>query len=162
MGWTSARRSWLRRSASPGEGSRKKRHEETRKFATFARALDELAEWLVAEQVTHVAMEATSDHWRPVWWVLEQAGLKMVLVNARDVHQLPGRKTDVTDPAWLAQLLECGLLRSSFVHPPEIRELRDLPGIANGWSETAPTKRNVSRRSWRTPASSCRRSRRQC
>lgn len=110
----------------PGEGGRKKRQEQTRKFATFAGALDELAEWLVAEQVTHVAMEATSDYWRPVWWVLEQAGFEMVLVNARDVHQLPGRKTDVTDSAWLAQLLECGLLRSSFVPPPEIRELRDL------------------------------------
>jgi transposase len=109
----------------PGEG-RKKREEQTRKFATFAAALDDLAAWLTAEGVTHVAMEATSDYWRPVWWVLEQAGFEMLLVNARDVHQLPGRKTDVADSAWLAQLLECGLLRSSFVPPPEIRELRDL------------------------------------
>lgn len=110
---------------TPGEG-RKKREEQTRKFATFAAALDDLAGWLTAEQVTVVAMEATSDYWRPVWWVLEQAGFEMLLVNARDVHQLPGRKTDVADSAWLAQLLECGLLRSSFVPPPEIRELRDL------------------------------------
>ena len=109
----------------PGEG-RKKRDEQTRKFATFAAALDDLAVWLTEAQVTVVAMEATSDYWRPVWWVLEQAGFEMLLVNARDVHQLPGRKTDVADSAWLAQLLECGLLRSSFVPPPEIRELRDL------------------------------------
>jgi transposase len=109
----------------PGEG-RKKREEQTRKFATFAAALDDLAAWLTEARVTVVAMEATSDYWRPVWWVLEQAGFEMLLVNARDVHQLPGRKTDVADSAWLAQLLECGLLRSSFVPPPEIRELRDL------------------------------------
>jgi transposase len=111
---------------TPAEGSRRKRREETRKFPTFAGELDRLVEWLVGEDVTQVAMEATGDYWRPVWWVLEQAGFELVLVNARDVRQLPGRKTDVADSAWLAQLLECGLLRSSFVPPPEIRELRDL------------------------------------
>ena len=112
---------------APAEGTgRKKRREETRKFPTFVGDLDRLAEWLTIEGVTVVAMEATSDYWRPVWWVLEQAGFELMLVNARDVHQLPGRKTDVADSAWLAQLLECGLLRSSFVPPPELRELRDL------------------------------------
>jgi transposase len=111
---------------TPAEGTARKRREETRKFPTFVGDLDRLAQWLTAEGVTVVAMEATSDYWRPVWWVLEQAGFELVLVNARDVHQLPGRKTDVADSAWLAQLLECGLLRSSFVPPPEIRELRDL------------------------------------
>ena len=112
---------------APAEGTgRKKRREETRKFPTFVGDLDRLAEWLTIEGVTVVAMEATSDYWRPVWWVLEQAGFELILVNARDVHQLPGRKTDVADSAWLAQLLECGLLRSSFVPPPELRELRDL------------------------------------
>lgn len=111
---------------TPAEGTARKRREETRKFPTFVGDLDRLAEWLTVEGITVVAMEATSDYWRPVWWVLEQAGFELVLVNARDVHQLPGRKTDVADSAWLAQLLECGLLRSSFVPPPEIRELRDL------------------------------------
>ena len=110
----------------PGTEGQKRRREETRKFPTFAGDLDRLAEWLAGEGVTHVAMEATSDYWRPVWWVLEQAGFELLLVNARDVHQLPGRKTDVADSAWLAQLLECGLLGSSFIPPPEIRELRDL------------------------------------
>ena len=110
----------------PATEGRAKRREVTRKFSTFAADLDRLAEWLTVEGVTQVAMEATSDYWRPVWWVLEQAGFELVLVNARDVHQLPGRKTDVADSAWLAQLVECGLLRSSFVPPPEIRELRDL------------------------------------
>lgn len=112
---------------APAEApGRKKRREQTRKFPTFVGDLDRLAEWLGVEGVTVVAMEATSDYWRPVWWVLEQAGFELMLVNARDVHQLPGRKTDVADSAWLAQLLECGLLRSSFVPPREIRELRDL------------------------------------
>jgi transposase len=108
----------------PAEG--RKRREETRKFPTFAADLDRLVAWLVFERVSQVSMEATSDYWRPVWWALEQAGFELVLVNARDVHQLPGRKTDVADSAWLAQLSECGLLRSSFIPPPEIRELRDL------------------------------------
>ena len=108
------------------QGSGRQRREVTRKFPTFAGDLDRLVAWLAEEGVTVVAMEATSDYWRAVWWVLEQAGFELVLVNARDVHQLPGRKTDVADSAWLAQLLECGLLRSSFIPPPEIRELRDL------------------------------------
>ena len=148
---------------APAEGTgRKKRREETRKFPTFVGDLDRLAEWLTIEGVTVVAMEATSDYWRPVWWVLEQAGFELMLVNARDVHQLPGRKTDVADSAWLAQLLECGLLRSSFVPPPELRELRDLTAIASGWSRTALAKRNGSRRSSKTPGSSSRRWRRRC
>lgn len=109
---------------TPGEG--RSRREVTRMFATFAANLGELREWLLAEGVTAVVMEATSDYWKPVWWTLEDAGFDLLLVNARDVHQLPGRKTDVADSAWLAQLLECRLLRGSFVPPKEIRQLRDL------------------------------------
>jgi len=74
-----------------------------------------------------VAMEATGVYWRPVWHVLEDApGLQLLLVNAQHVKAVPGRKTDVADAAWLAQLLECGLLRGSFVPPPVIARLRDL------------------------------------
>ena len=72
-------------------------------------------------------MEATGQYWKPVWYVLEgRGGFELLLVNARHVKILPGRKTDVADAAWLAELLEHGLLRSSFVPPPEIRRLRDL------------------------------------
>jgi transposase len=102
------------------------REQEVRSFKTFLDELEALRDWLLAEQVTHVAMEATGSYWRPVWYVLEDAGFELSLVNARHVKQVPGRKTDVKDAVWLAELLECGLLASSFVPPPVIRELRDL------------------------------------
>ena len=73
-----------------------------------------------------MVMEATGQYWKPCWYVLEERGLELLLVNARHVKILPGRKTDVGDAAWLCELLECGLLRGSFVPPPAIRELRDL------------------------------------
>jgi transposase len=95
-------------------------------FETFTDGLEALRDWLAAAQVTQVAMEATGSYWKPVWYVLEDAGFELLLVNARHVKQVPGRKTDVADAVWLAQLLEAGLLRGSFVPPPVIRELRDV------------------------------------
>lgn len=97
----------------------------SRTFGTMTADLRTLAAWLTAEGVTHVAMESTGVLWQPVWNILE-AHATVVLVNPRDVRQVPGRKTDVTDAEWLAQLLQYGLLRSSFVPPAAIRELRDL------------------------------------
>jgi transposase len=85
-----------------------------------------LADWLASQQVGQVVMEATGQYWKPVWYVLEERGFELLLVNARHVKILPGRKTDVADAAWLAELLEHGLLRGSFVPPKAIRELRDL------------------------------------
>jgi transposase len=98
---------------------------ETKTFATTTRGLGVLAEWLGAHGVTHVAMESTGVYWRPVYAVLEGA-VELLLVNARHVKMVPGRKTDVRDCEWLAQLLECGLLRASFVPPAAVRDLRDL------------------------------------
>jgi len=109
--------------APDGAGGRRK---ELREFRTFTRDLERLREWLVAEGVSEVAMEATGVFWKPVWYVLEGAGFELLLANARHVKNLPGRKTDACDAAWLAQLLECGLLRGSFVPPREIAQLRDL------------------------------------
>ena len=83
------------------------------------------ADWLQAHGVTHVAMEATGVYWKPVWAILED-GFECMLVNARHVKQVPGRKTDVTDAQWLCQLAEAGLLRASFVPPKPIRTLRNL------------------------------------
>lgn len=94
-------------------------------FPTTAGGLRRLGEWLADAEVSHVAMEATGVYWRPVFWTLE-ADFELLLVNAAHVKNVPGRKTDVADAAWLAQLLECGLLRSSFVPPPAIRRLRNL------------------------------------
>lgn len=98
---------------------------EVRAFATTTAALGELARWLQTCGVTHAAMESTGVFWKPVWHALE-GSLTLVLVNPRDVAQVPGRKTDVSDAEWIAQLLQCGLLRGSFVPPQPIRELRDL------------------------------------
>ena len=83
--------------------------------------------WLVEQGVTHVAMEATGVYWKPVFHALCEADtLEVVLVNARHVKNVPGRKTDVKDSEWLAQLLECGLLRGSFIPPKEIAAIREL------------------------------------
>jgi transposase len=108
----------------PGPGGQARR-KETKTFATTTRGLLELADWLTAHGVTHVAMESTGVYWRPVYAILEGTA-ELRLVNARHVKMVPGRKTDVRDSEWLAQLLECGLLRGSFVPPKAVRDLRDL------------------------------------
>src|ERR1700674_2583669 len=103
------------------------RAEVVREFSTFTDGLVELRDWLVGERVIQVAMEATGSYWKPVWHVLEDAtDFELLLVNPMQVKKLPGRKTDVSDACWLAQLLECGLLRGSFVPPVAIVRLRDL------------------------------------
>jgi transposase len=112
------------RTPDPGAGGQ--RRQAIRTFATFSADLEALADWLAAEGVTQVVMEATGQYWKPIWYVLEARGFALLLVNARHVKILPGRKTDVADAAWLAELLEHGLLRGSFVPPPAIRQLRDL------------------------------------
>ncbi len=109
-----------------GPGERGRRRHEIRTFSTFTSQLEALGDWLAAERVTEVVMEATGSYWKAPWCALEARGFELKLVNARHVRILPGRKTDVSDAAWLAELLEHGLLRGSFVPPAEIRELRDL------------------------------------
>ncbi len=96
-----------------------------RTFGTMTADLLALAAWLATEGVTHVAMESTGVFWKPIWNLLE-GQVSLLLVNARHIKQVPGRKTDVKDCEWLAQLLAHGLVRGSFVPPPPIRELRDL------------------------------------
>lgn len=97
----------------------------TETFGTMVADLLALREWLQAHGVTHVALESTGVYWKPVYYILEDA-FTLLLINMRELTHVPGRKTDVKDSEWLAQLLECGLLRASFVPPPPIRELRDL------------------------------------
>lgn len=109
-----------------GSGSRKSVETVTTWSAMTPRILA-LREHLIAEHVTCVVMEATSDYWKPFYYVLEDLpGVEVMLVNARHVKNLPGRKTDVADATWLAQLGAHGLVRASFVPPPPIRALRDL------------------------------------
>jgi transposase len=99
--------------------------QQTRTFPTHTTALLSLLDWLQAEAVSHAAMESTGVYWKPVFHLLE-GHLELLLVNAHHVKQVPGRKTDVKDAAWLAELLQHGLLRASFVPPAPIRDLRDL------------------------------------
>lgn len=94
-------------------------------FGTMTAELIALADWLDAQGVSHVAMESTGVYWKPVFHLLE-GRFEILLVNAHHIKQVPGRKTDVKDAEWIAQLLQYGLLQSSFIPPPPIRELRDL------------------------------------
>jgi transposase len=94
-------------------------------FQTTVRGLLALRDWLAAHRVSQVVMEATGVYWQPVWHVLED-DFELMLVNARHVKQVPGRKTDLSDAAWLCQLAEAGLLKANFVPPKPIRELRQL------------------------------------
>jgi transposase len=105
--------------------SGKERKEEIRTFGTMTADLLALRDWLQTNGVTHVAMEATGVLWKPVYYALEEV-FKVLLVNPAHIKNVPGRKTDVKDAAWIARLLECGLLNASFVPPKPIRELRDL------------------------------------
>jgi len=98
---------------------------EHRTVPTTTRGLLELDEWLTGHGCTHVAMEATGVYWKPVWHVLE-AHFTLVLANAMHIRNVPGRKSDMNDATWIADLLAHGLIRSSFVPPAPIQELRDL------------------------------------
>ncbi len=100
-------------------------HQEVRSFQTTTSGLQSLDEWLSSHACTHVAMEATGVYWKPVWHILE-SDFELVLANAAHVKNVPGRKTDVNDATWIADLLAHGLIRSSFVPPAPIQELRDL------------------------------------
>lgn len=94
-------------------------------FGTTTSEILALSDWLSTHECTHVAMEATGIYWKPVWHLLE-GQFELVLANAQHIRNVPGRKTDVKDAAWIAELLAHGLIRSSFVPPAPVQELRDL------------------------------------
>jgi transposase len=99
--------------------------QEVRSFGTMTRDILAMADWLTAENVSHVAMESTGVYWKPIYNILE-GRFEVLLVNAKHVKHVPGRKTDVKDCQWLAQLLQCGLLKGSFVPERPQRDMRDL------------------------------------
>lgn len=99
---------------------------EAKTFATTTAGLLALSDWLSASDCTQVAMEATGVYWKPVWRVLSDGEFQLILANAAHVKNVPGRKTDVSDAAWLAELLAHGLIRASFVPDGQTQELRDL------------------------------------
>jgi len=104
---------------------RTKASHEVRRFSTATRDLLELADWLAAQGVTHVAMEATGIYWKPIWHILE-GRFELVLANAAHIRNVPGRKSDVNDAVWISDLLAHGLIRASFVPPAQIQDVRDL------------------------------------
>ncbi|MCA1704364.1 MAG: IS110 family transposase, partial [Actinobacteria bacterium] len=109
----------------PGEG--RKRLQEVRTYSTMTRSLLSMSDHLRGWGVTRVVMEATSDYWKPIFYLLEAHGFETWLVNARDVKHLPGRpKTDKLDAVWLCKVAERQMIRPSFVPPPQIRRLRDV------------------------------------
>jgi transposase len=99
---------------------------QSRRFETLPEGLAELRSWLLQQAVTHVVMEGTGVYWLPVFTALEGPELDLTLANAHHVKNVPGRKTDQSDAAWLAQLLSCGLVRKSYVPPAAVRQLREL------------------------------------
>lgn len=104
-------------------GSVEKKHKT---FSTMTRDIEKLREWLIDYGCTRVAMESTGQYWKPVFNILEEAKLDLILANAQHVKNLPGRKTDMSDAEWLALLNRNGLIRGSFIPPRPIRELRDF------------------------------------
>src|SRR5882672_4224687 len=98
---------------------------EMRQFGTTTGALLELSDWLQAGEVTHVAMESTGVYWKPVFNILESQ-VEVMVVNAQHIKQVPGRKTDVKDAQWIAELLQHGLLKASFIPQAPQRALRDV------------------------------------
>ncbi len=100
--------------------------QQTRTFSTMTKALLELADWLLECQVTHVALESSGVYWKPIYNLIEGLNLTLLVVNARHMKAVPGRKTDVKDAGWIAQLLQHGLLRASYIPDRPQRELREL------------------------------------
>ncbi len=120
-----------------GEGVK----QETRTFETFTCSLYELRDWLQCTKVTHVAMESTGIYWKPVFNILGDH-FKVMLVNARHVKNVPGRKTDKKDSEWLCKLLLAGLLKASFIPEEKIRQLRDVNRYATKLSQQVAAEKN--------------------
>ena len=114
---------------------------ETRTFRTLTRELLEMREWFLAKGVTHVALEGTGIYWRPVYVLLEDA-FDIIVGNAHHIKNVPGRKTDVKDSEWLADLARHGLIKRSFVPPKPLRRVRDLLRYRRKLVESRATERN--------------------
>jgi len=112
-----------------------------RTFGTTTRELLSLLDWLTEYEVTHVAMESSGVYWKPVWNILE-GDFTLILANAQRIKNVPGRKTDVNDAVWIAQLLRCGLIESSMVPPKDIRRLRDYTRYRRKLLSAATSEKN--------------------
>ena len=119
----------------------KRPRKELRTFGTMTQELEALRDWLAVARVTHVGMESTGVYWRPVHAVLEEH-FEVIVGNARHIRNVPGRKTDVKDAEWIAELVCCGLIRPSFVPPKPLRELRELLRYRRKLTEAQAAERN--------------------
>jgi transposase len=129
------------------------RQERIAEFATTVRGLLGLRDWLAGQRVQQVVMEATGVYWKAPWAILEDE-FECLLVNARHVKQVPGRKTDVSDAAWLCRLAEAGLLKASLVPPMPVRQLRSLTRYRMTQIQERSRRSTGSTRRWRTLGSS--------
>lgn len=121
----------------------RKARKELRRFSTFTNSLEDLARWLKENGATHVGMESTGVYWKPVYAVLEEAGeLDLIVGNAHHMKNVPGRKTDMKDAEWIAHLIRVGLVRKSYVPPPDIRDLRDLTRYRRSLLHAQTSERN--------------------
>ncbi|MCE7039584.1 IS110 family transposase [Dyadobacter sp. CY312] len=114
---------------------------ETRTFDTFTSSLQELADWLSSHRITHVAMESTGVYWKPIFNILEE-NFHIILVNARHLKSVPGRKTDKIDSQWICKLLLSGLLKASYVPQEKIRQLRDLSRYSTKLIQQSASEKN--------------------
>ena len=114
---------------------------ETRTYDTFTESLIELRKWLKEQAVTHIAMESTGVYWKPIFNILE-TDFRILLVNARHLKNVPGRKTDKADSEWICKLLLSGLLKGSFVPEEKLRNLRDLSRYATKLTQQASGEKN--------------------
>lgn len=117
-------------------------HKQTKSFKTFNSDLDQLVKWLKSFEMELVAMESTGIYWKKLYEILEEAQLKTIVVNARYMKQVPGRKTDVADSEWIAELARCGLLKASFIPPQDFRELRLLTRYRKKLTGTLSAEKN--------------------
>lgn len=120
----------------------KRPRKETRTFRTLTRELIALRDWLVSLGISHVGMESTGIYWKPVYAILEGHVSEVIVGNAQHIKNVPGRKTDVKDSEWLAELVRHGLIAKSFVPPPAIRKLRDLTRYRRKLVESRTAERN--------------------
>jgi transposase len=123
-----------------GEAGRKP-HKAIRTFSTMTRDLEAMRDWLKGHGVTHVGMESTGVYWKPVHTILE-GHFERIVANAHHIKTVPGRKTDVKDAEWTAELVRHGLVKPSFVPPPPIRDLRDLVRLRRSLAEALATEQN--------------------
>jgi transposase len=124
------------------KGSGKGMYKEIREFSTFTDGIQALGDWLREHKVTHVAIESTGVYWKPVFNILTEERFDLMLVNARHVKNVPGRKTDIKDSEWLCKLLKNGLLERNFIPPEDMRNLRDLTRYRSKLVATMASEKN--------------------